>query len=101
MLRKFNPIELASSDKKSRVYFRHIRWKGKRRCPRCGHHLLYNRVIIEYHQSGINHGIKDKMNLFRIPTGIHISLLVISYMQNNRRDYLLEQALVQVHSYTC
>ncbi|MGA9151653.1 MAG: IS1595 family transposase [Candidatus Nitrosopolaris sp.] len=40
-MRKFNPIELASSDKKSRVYFRHIRWKGKRRCPRCGHRLLY------------------------------------------------------------
>ena len=40
-MRKFNPIELASSDKKSTVYFRHIRWKGKRRCPRCGYRLLY------------------------------------------------------------
>ena len=36
-----NPIELASSDKKSRAYFRHKRWSGKRQCPRCKYRLLY------------------------------------------------------------
>lgn len=40
-MREFSPVELASSSKKSRVYFRHARWNGKRVCPKCGHRLLY------------------------------------------------------------
>ena len=34
-------LKLASDGKKSRVYFRHLRWSGKRRCPRCGYRNLY------------------------------------------------------------
>ncbi len=40
-VREFDPIKLASDGKKSRVYFRHLRWSGKRRCPRCGYRNLY------------------------------------------------------------
>ena len=40
-MREFDPIKLASDDKKSRVYFHHLRWSGKRRCPRCGYRNLY------------------------------------------------------------
>lgn len=40
-MRESNPIELALSDKKSRAYFRHSRWNGKRQCPRCKYQLLY------------------------------------------------------------
>ena len=40
-MREFDPIKLASDGKKSRVYFRHLRWSGKRRCPRCGYRNLY------------------------------------------------------------
>lgn len=32
---EINPIKLANSVTKSRVYFRHERWQGKRTCPRC------------------------------------------------------------------
>lgn len=32
---KIDPIKLANSVTKSRVYFRHERWQGKRICPRC------------------------------------------------------------------
>lgn len=39
-MRKFSPVELASSSKKSRVYFRHARWNGKRVCPKCGYRFL-------------------------------------------------------------
>ena len=41
-MRESNPIELAGSVTKSRIYFRHARWKGRRRCPRCGYRLLYH-----------------------------------------------------------
>lgn len=40
-MREFDPIKLASDGKKSRVYFRHLRWSGKRRCPRYGYRNLY------------------------------------------------------------
>ena len=40
-MREFDPIKLASDGKKSRVYFRHLRWSGKRTCPRCRYRLLY------------------------------------------------------------
>lgn len=40
-MRECSPIELASSDTKSRSYFRHTRWNSKRRCPRCRYRLLY------------------------------------------------------------
>ena len=39
-VREFDPIKLASDGKKSRIYFRHLRWSGKRRCPRCGYRRL-------------------------------------------------------------
>ena len=35
-------MELSGSVTKSGMYFRHSRWKGRRRCPRCGHRLLYH-----------------------------------------------------------
>jgi len=38
---EFDPIKLASDGKKSRVYFRHLRWSGNRTCPRCRYRLLY------------------------------------------------------------
>ena len=38
---KYDPIHLASSDKKSTIYFRNLRWNGKRKCPRCKFRLLY------------------------------------------------------------
>ena len=41
-MRESSLIELAGSVTKSRVYFRHARWKGRRRCPRCGYRLLYH-----------------------------------------------------------
>ncbi|MGA7900404.1 MAG: transposase, partial [Nitrososphaeraceae archaeon] len=41
-VRESSPIELAGSVTKSRIYFRHVRWKGRRRCPRCGYRLLYH-----------------------------------------------------------
>ena len=41
-MRESSPIELAGSVTKSRIYFRHVRWKGRRRCPRCGYRLLYH-----------------------------------------------------------
>ncbi|MFZ0328614.1 MAG: transposase, partial [Nitrososphaeraceae archaeon] len=41
-MRESSPIELAGSVTKSRIYFRHARWKGRRRCPRCGYRLLYH-----------------------------------------------------------
>lgn len=40
-MRKYDPIDLASSDKKSSIYFRNLRWNGKRICPRCKYRLLY------------------------------------------------------------
>ena len=40
-MREFDPIKLASDGKKSRVYFRHLRWSGKRTYPRCRYRLLY------------------------------------------------------------
>ncbi|MGC1134978.1 MAG: transposase [Nitrososphaeraceae archaeon] len=44
-MREFDPIKLASDGKKSRAYFRHIRWSGKRTCPRCRYRLLY---LVDY-----------------------------------------------------
>lgn len=38
---KYDPIHLASSDKKSTIYFSNLRWNGKRKCPRCKFRLLY------------------------------------------------------------
>lgn len=32
---EIDPIKLANSVTKSRVYFRHIKWEGRRICPRC------------------------------------------------------------------
>lgn len=40
-MRKYDPIDLASSDKKSSIYFRNLRWNGKRICPRCRYRFLY------------------------------------------------------------
>jgi transposase len=40
-VRKYDPIDLASSDKKSSIYFRNLRWNGKRICPRCRYRFLY------------------------------------------------------------
>ena len=37
---EIDPFKLASSVSKSRVYFRHARWQGKRTCPRCGYRHL-------------------------------------------------------------
>jgi transposase-like protein len=45
-VREFDPIKLASDGKKSRVYFRHLRWSGKRTCPRCRYRLLY--YLVDY-----------------------------------------------------
>jgi transposase-like protein len=47
-VRAVDPVELAASVTKSRAYFRHARWKGRRRCPRCGYRSLYH--IGERHQ---------------------------------------------------
>jgi transposase len=41
-VRAVDPVELAASVTKSRAYFRHARWKGRRRCPRCGYRSLYH-----------------------------------------------------------
>lgn len=35
------PFELASSLSKSEAYFRHLRWGGRRTCPRCHERRLY------------------------------------------------------------
>lgn len=40
-MRGSHPIKLAGSVTKSWAYFRHVRWKGRRQCPRCGYRLLY------------------------------------------------------------
>ena len=40
-MRESHPIKLAGSVTKSWAYFRHVRWKGRRQCPRCGYRLLY------------------------------------------------------------
>jgi hypothetical protein len=45
-VRDFDPKKLASDGKKSGVYFRHIRWNGKRRCPRCVYRNLY--YLLDY-----------------------------------------------------
>ncbi|MGI0063031.1 MAG: IS1595 family transposase [Nitrosotalea sp.] len=36
-----DPIKLAASVTKSRVYFCHIKWQGRRTCPRCNHRLVH------------------------------------------------------------
>jgi len=41
-VRKISPLELAINSQKSRLYFQHARWHGKRRCPRCNHRYLVN-----------------------------------------------------------
>lgn len=38
---RVDPIKLANSVSKSRVYFRHQRWQGKRTCPRCNNRIIY------------------------------------------------------------
>ncbi len=38
---KYGPIHLATSDKKSTIYFRNLRWNGKRKCPICKYRSLY------------------------------------------------------------
>jgi transposase len=40
-MRKMEPIKLVNSEQKSYSYFRHARWGGKRRCPRCSYKYLY------------------------------------------------------------
>ena len=40
-MRKHYPIKLASSDMKSRIDFRNLRWNGKRKFPRCKYRILY------------------------------------------------------------
>lgn len=39
-MRKISPLELAINNQKSRLYFQHARWNGKRRCPRCNRYLV-------------------------------------------------------------
>lgn len=41
-MRDNDPLKLAVSVQKSRAYFRHARWQGKRRCPRCGCRYVYH-----------------------------------------------------------
>lgn len=37
----YRPLQLATSVTKSRGYFCHLRWGGRRTCPHCGHRRLY------------------------------------------------------------
>ena len=39
---RIDPIKLANSVSKSKVYFRHARWDGKRKCPKCNYRLVYS-----------------------------------------------------------
>jgi transposase len=39
-VRDINPIELAINRQKSRLYFQHARWHGKRKCPRCNYRYI-------------------------------------------------------------
>lgn len=38
---EIDPVKLANSVTKSRVYFRHARWDGKRKCPKCNYRIIY------------------------------------------------------------
>lgn len=40
-MRKFSPIELGNSLTKSKVYFCHIRWNGRRVCIKCHYRKIY------------------------------------------------------------
>lgn len=67
-MRKFSPVELASSSKKSGVYFRHTRWNGKRICPKCGYRLLY-------YLTGDRYGCKRCRYTFGEFTGTYLGKL--------------------------
>ena len=43
-MRDPNTIELAINSQKSRLYFQHARWHGKRKCPRCNYRYI-NRLL--------------------------------------------------------
>ena len=38
---RVDPIKLANSVTKSRAYFRHVKWQGRRTCPKCGSRTIY------------------------------------------------------------
>ncbi len=37
---EIDPIKLANNMQKSEVYFRHLKWQGKRICPKCQHRYV-------------------------------------------------------------
>ncbi len=80
-MRKVEPFELANSVKKSDVYFRHARWKGKRKCPRCGYHLLYyldgGRYGCRRCRYNFGEFTGTYLGMLRIPTNITAHLLYL------------------------
>ena len=77
---EIDPIKLANSVTKSRVYFRHERWQGKRTCPRCQcrniNHLT-NRYACKKCRYKFDDFTRTYLGKIRIPLNTIVHLLYL------------------------
>lgn len=87
-----SPVTLANSCKKSEVYFRALRWHGKRRCPHC----QYSRKIYKLNDGRLQ---CPRCSLrFREFTGTYLECVRIPF---NELSHLLYLFVLGVPSYRC
>jgi len=65
-MREVSPVKLIGSVTKSRGYFCHARWKGRRRCLKCNYRMLY------YFEKDKRYGCKRCRYKFNDFTGTYI-----------------------------
>jgi transposase len=86
-----SPLSLANSVTKSRLYFRHLRWQGKRRCPRCNARKIYQLKESRFKCSRCSFRFQEF-------TGTYLETLQIPF---NELSHLLYLFVLGVPSYRC
>ena len=76
-MREINPVKLIGSVTKSRGYFCHARWKGRRRCIKCNYRMLY------YFEKDQRYGCKRCRYKFNDFTGTYIGEFNYSRLGHN------------------
>jgi transposase len=84
-----NLISLISAEKKSKVYFRHLRWQGKRYCPYCQKKKIYRLANEKFRCASCRH----KFSEF---TGTYLSGIRIPF---NHLLYLLHLFVLGIPAY--